>query len=33
MPTFKNEEFKWVFSVKAHREHIISLELIVFKFI
>jgi len=29
MPTFKDDEFKWVFSVKAHREHIMSVELIV----
>jgi hypothetical protein len=29
VPVFKDEDFKWVFSVKAHREHILSVELIV----
>ena len=29
IPSFNNDEFKWIFSVKAHREHILSLELIV----
>jgi len=29
VPAFREDDMKWVFSVKAHREHIISLELIV----
>ena len=29
IPQFKETDFKWTFSVKAHRENLISLELIV----
>ena len=29
VPAFAETDFKWVFSVKAHRENIINLELIV----